>query len=74
LGRPFIVASEVPADRVRILRSSFEQTLKDTTFLAETQRQSLPIELLRGVEAETIVGAMYAASPEIVRKVKDVIE
>ena len=30
--------------------------------------------MLRGIDAEKIVGKMYAASLEIVRKVKDVIE
>jgi tripartite-type tricarboxylate transporter receptor subunit TctC len=74
LGRPFIVAKEVANERLQILRSAFDATLGDAAFLADAQRQSLPIELLRGGEAETIVGAMYAASPEIVRKVKDVIE
>ncbi|HLQ93217.1 MAG TPA: hypothetical protein VK148_24615 [Xanthobacteraceae bacterium] len=74
LGRPFIVAKEVSNDRVQVLRSAFDETLKDASFLADAQRQSLPIELLRGIEAEAIVGTMYAATPEIVRKVKDVIE
>jgi tripartite-type tricarboxylate transporter receptor subunit TctC len=74
LGRPFIAAKEIPNDRMAILRLAFDTTLKDAAFLADAQRQSLPIELIRGIEAEAIVGAMYAAPPEIVRKVKDVIE
>jgi tripartite-type tricarboxylate transporter receptor subunit TctC len=74
LGRPFIVASQVPRDRVQILRAALEAALKDSALLAEAQKQSLPIELVSGDEAEKIVGTMYAAPPAIVRKVKDVID
>jgi len=74
LGRPLVVAKEVPLGRVEILRSAFDATLNDPAFLADAQRHSLPIELIRGNEAEQIVGAMYAASAEVVRKLKDVIE
>jgi hypothetical protein len=48
--------------------------LQDAAFLADAQKQSLPIETVRGDEAEQIVRTMYAASPMLVRKVKEVID
>jgi tripartite-type tricarboxylate transporter receptor subunit TctC len=74
LGRPFIVAAQVPRDRVEILRRALEATLQDAAFLADAQKQSLPIETVRGDEAERIVRTMYAATPQIIRKVKEVID
>jgi tripartite-type tricarboxylate transporter receptor subunit TctC len=74
LGRPFIVARVVPADRVRLLRTAFAATLEDATFLAEAQKQSLPLDPVSGNEAEAIIARMYAAPPELARKVKDVLD
>ncbi len=74
LGRPFIVAKTVPLARVNVLRSAFQATLADATFLAEAQAQSLPLDPVPGVEAAAIIGKIYSASPELARKVKDVLE
>jgi tripartite-type tricarboxylate transporter receptor subunit TctC len=74
LGRPFIVAKQVPADRVKILRAALEATLKDETFLSEAQKQNLPLDPVRGEEAEKIMGTIYAAPAELAKKVKDVLE
>jgi tripartite-type tricarboxylate transporter receptor subunit TctC len=74
LGRPFIVDKQVPSARVEILRAGLAAALKDDQLLAEAQKLSFPIELVTGEEAERIVGMMYASSPPIVRKVKDVID
>ena len=37
MGRPFVVAPGVPADRVAALRAAFDATMKDATFLAEAK-------------------------------------
>ena len=74
LGRPFIMAQEVPRERVRILTAAFEQTLKDPNLLAEAKKQSLPIKLFSAQESETIIRNIYAAPPELIRRVKDVVD
>jgi hypothetical protein len=74
LGRPFIIAREVPRERVRILTAAFAETLQDPALLAEAQKQSLPIELFSAAESEKIIRTIYAASPELIRKVKDVYD
>lgn len=74
LGRPFIAAREVPRERVQVLIKSFERTLTDETLLAEARKQSLPIDLFSAEESEKIVSAIYAASPELIRKLKDVVD
>jgi tripartite-type tricarboxylate transporter receptor subunit TctC len=74
LGRPFIVARQVPADRVKMLRDAFQTVLKDEQFLAEAQKQNLLLDPVSGEEAEQIIAKMYAAPPELVKKVKDALE
>jgi tripartite-type tricarboxylate transporter receptor subunit TctC len=74
LGRPFIVAKTVPPQRVNILRAAFRATLADPAFRAEAQAQSLALDPVPGEEADAIIDKIYAAPPELARKVKDVLE
>ena len=74
LGRPFIVAKTVPPQRVNILRAAFQATLADAAFRAEAQAQSLALDPVPGEEADAIINKIYAASPELARRVKDVLE
>jgi hypothetical protein len=74
LGRPFIVAREVPRERVQVLTAALTASLKDPALLAEARKQSLPIELFSAAESEKIIRTIYSASPELVRKVKDVYD
>lgn len=74
LGRPFIVAREVSRERVQILTSALAAALKDPALLAEAGKQSLPIELFSAEESERIIRTIYSASPELVRRVKDVYD
>ena len=74
LGRPFLLAKEVPRNRVEMLIAAFAETLKDPALLAEAQRQSLPIELFSAEESEAIIHKIYTASSELIRKLKDVYD
>src|SRR5262249_40386230 len=74
LGRPFIVAKQVPGDRVKALRAAFDAMIKDEAFLAEAQKQNLLLDPVSGEEAEKIIGTIYAAPPELTRRVKEVLE
>jgi hypothetical protein len=74
LGRPFIVAKQVPQERVAILRAAFQAMLKDDAFLADAKKQSLLLDPVAGEEAEKIMAQIYAAPPDLIRKAKDVLE
>ncbi len=74
LGRPFIVAKEVPADHLKTLRAAFRATLQDEGFLAEAKKQNLPLDPVEGEEAEKVIATIYAAAPAMARQVKDVLE
>jgi tripartite-type tricarboxylate transporter receptor subunit TctC len=74
LGRPFIVAREVPRERVQVLTSAFAEALNDPALSAEARKQSLPIELFSAAESEKIIRTIYSASPDLVRRVKDIYD
>ena len=57
----------------RIL-DALAETLRDPALLAEARKQSLPIELFSAKESEKIIATIYAASPELVRKVREIYD
>jgi hypothetical protein len=59
---------------MHLLISAFAETLKDPALLAEAQKQSLPIELFSAEESEKIISNVYSASPELIRKVKEIYD
>jgi hypothetical protein len=73
-GRPYIVAPEVPADRVAALRAAFSAAVKDPELLAEAAKINLDIEPLSGEDVQAIVDRLYKAKPDIVEKAKRAIK
>jgi tripartite-type tricarboxylate transporter receptor subunit TctC len=73
LGRPFIAAQAVPAERVRILRDAFNATMKDPQFVAEAQRLRLPVSPKTGEEALAIVEAIYATPEDVVQAARKTV-
>lgn len=74
LGRPFIVAKQVPDANVTILREAYEATLKDKAFLAEMAKQKLPIDSVPGQDAQAIVERIYSANPVLLKKMFQVLQ
>ncbi len=70
LGRPYIVSKSVPAYRVAALRQAFDETMKDKTFLAEANKEGLPVYPVDGKEAGEIVEQIYKFPKELVEKAK----
>ena len=66
VGRPFIASSQVPADRLHILRAAFDATMKDPAFLAEAEKLHLPVSPKTAAEAERIVAEIFAAPDDVV--------
>jgi tripartite-type tricarboxylate transporter receptor subunit TctC len=74
VGRPFVMSKQVPAERVAIIRKAFDDTMKDKDFLADSDKQQLPVNPLTGQEAEAIVAKMMNAAPAVVAKAKAIYE
>jgi hypothetical protein len=73
-GRPYVVSKWVPTDRVVMLRTAFDATMKDAQFLAEAENLGLPVsDPIPGSEAEKIIGSIYAAPSDLVAHAQAVI-
>jgi len=70
LGRLFVVAGNVPAERVAVLRQAFDAMVTDPAFLVEAQKMKLLVAPMTGAEVTTHVGELYATAPELVARAK----
>ncbi len=69
-GRPYLVAPEVPADRVAALRKAFMETMRDPDFVAQAGQAGLDIDAVDGAEVQRLIGDIYSAPPELIARVK----
>jgi tripartite-type tricarboxylate transporter receptor subunit TctC len=74
LGRPFVMAKGVPADRLTLVRRAFDATMKDPAFVAEMEKQQQTVAPLTGEEAERVYAGMHGAPPEIVAEAKKIYQ
>lgn len=72
LGRPIMAPPGVPADRVAILRRSFEAVMRDPALLKEAQTMSFEIAVLSGEKIATLVAGIAGTPPEIVARAEQV--
>lgn len=74
VGRAMAMSNQVPADRVAILRKAFDDTMKDPAFLADMEKEQLPVNPSTGQEAEQIISTMTKASPTIIAEAKKIYD
>jgi tripartite-type tricarboxylate transporter receptor subunit TctC len=74
MAYPFVMAQEVPADRVKAIRAAFEQTMKDEGFLKEAARLGLDVNPFSGAEMEQLIQEMNNSPKAIVDAVAEFIQ
>jgi tripartite-type tricarboxylate transporter receptor subunit TctC len=74
IGRPFIMSAQVPVDRLAIVRKAFNETMTDPAFLADMEKQLLPVNPLTAEESEAIVVKLAKASPAAIAKAKAIYQ
>ena len=74
VGRPFVMSKQVPAERLATMRKAFDETMQDKEFLADMDKQQLPVSPIDGEKAEAIVAKMMDAPPAVVAKGKAIFE
>ncbi|MDB5649748.1 MAG: tripartite tricarboxylate transporter family receptor [Hyphomicrobiales bacterium] len=73
MAYPFVVAPDVPADRVATLRKGFDETMTDPQFLAEAKRLGLDIDPFSGMQMAQLIEEIERAPKAIVERVADII-
>jgi tripartite-type tricarboxylate transporter receptor subunit TctC len=70
VGRPFIAPPGVPADRLKILRTAFEETMKDPGLIKEAESAGLHPLYISPDDLQKFVADAYKMSPEVVALTK----
>jgi tripartite-type tricarboxylate transporter receptor subunit TctC len=74
VARPFVAPPGLPTDRLGILRSAFDATMKDNEFLQEAQKARLDVNPRTGDDVTSIIKQIYTAAPSVVAKAKEILE
>ena len=69
-GRPYIMASEVPAERIAAMRKAFMDTFRDPAFLAEAKKMNLDVDPMSGEDLQALVRKVYETPPEVAERAK----
>ena len=72
-GRPYLMPPGVPTDRVRAVRQAFYSMTEDPTFLEETKKLGLDVELVKGEEIEGMLKKLYALPPDVVLQTRKAV-
>jgi tripartite-type tricarboxylate transporter receptor subunit TctC len=73
MGRPFVVATGVPADRVAALRAAFDATMKDDAFLAEATKQKMDIDPVGGADINALLDRVYSSPPALIKQMLAIV-
>jgi tripartite-type tricarboxylate transporter receptor subunit TctC len=74
LGRPVVGPAELPADRLALLRAAFRQAIEDPELRADAQAQRLSIDPIYGAEAQEIIARLYRSPPEVVERLRKIVQ
>jgi hypothetical protein len=73
IGWPYVLAPEVPTDRISALRSGFESMMKDASFLADARARRLDIDPANGAEQLELVKDILNTPKKIVEQLRPII-
>jgi tripartite-type tricarboxylate transporter receptor subunit TctC len=73
-NRPYVVPPNTPKERVQVLRTAFNATMKDPEFVADAKKSRIDLEPIDGEEVQKMVGGMFKLSPAMVAKLRDALK
>ena len=74
LGRPVVAPPDLPADRLALMRAAFHQAINDPELRADAQAQRLSIDPIYGAEAQQIINRLYASPPDVVERMRKIVQ
>lgn len=73
IGRPYVAPPGLPADRLKILATSYHKMLTDKAFLADAKKRQIEIDPSTAEECLKVIKEGYAASPDIIAKAREIL-
>ena len=74
IGRPFVTAPGVPAERVALLRKAFDDMMKDPAYLKDAAAAGIDVNPVDGGKIQQIVTDLVRTPDNIVAKAKLAME
>jgi len=70
LGKPFLTTPGIPADRLAVLRTAFEETMKDPGLLKDAKTMGIDVRPLKYDVLKKIADEIIDTPPELIAKAK----
>ena len=74
ITRPYALGPGTPKDRVLLLRTAFNETMKDAEFLADAKKSRLDTDPLTGEEIEKIVAQLFKMDASLINQLKEILK
>jgi tripartite-type tricarboxylate transporter receptor subunit TctC len=74
VGRPIFTTPNVPAERVKALRTAFDAMIKDEQFRAEAEKSGLELDPLSGEEVQKVIEDILATPKPIVARLVEAVK
>jgi hypothetical protein len=74
MSRPFMAPPDLPPERLIVLRSAFDATLKDPEFLTEAQKLGMEINPVTGADVEALVTRIMNTPPALAERAREALK
>ena len=72
LAWPLMAPPDLPAERVRELRTAFDAMMADPELRAEAARQNLDVDAVSGDEMQSLIERLYASPAPVIDLVRKI--
>ena len=72
-GRLMLVTPGTPADRVKMLREAYVQSIKDPELLAEAKKSRMDVDPSTGEDLQALLNEILNQPPEVIERVKKIL-
>jgi tripartite-type tricarboxylate transporter receptor subunit TctC len=72
-GRPWIAPPNMPADKIKILRDAWNETLKDPDLLADAKKRGWPVNPIAGEDLAALAKEVTTQPADVVARLKKLL-
>lgn len=73
MARPFAAPPGIPAGRKAMLRTAFNETMRDPAFLADARKLQLDIAPVTGEEIDAVIASLYATPNDVIARARSIL-
>jgi len=73
-GRPMVTGSGVPPERIKLLRESYANAMRDSGLIEEAKKSQMDMEHTPGEELQALMKELMNQPREVVERVKKILD